>query len=122
MITEPRHISSPALRITIGTIGTPACIAMWKAPFLNGPRRGVAERVPSGAIASESPRASLLDDRAPAPRCACSVFAAVDEGHARRAGELPEDGLARASFLATPVKSRRSSFMTITARRARSGG
>ena len=53
MNTEPRHSSWPALRITIGTIGTPACIAMWNAPFLKCPTRGVGERVPSGEIASE---------------------------------------------------------------------
>ena len=32
-----RAATSRALRITIGTIGTPAAIAMWNAPFLNGP-------------------------------------------------------------------------------------
>ncbi|MEA2294466.1 MAG: hypothetical protein QOE86_2105 [Solirubrobacteraceae bacterium] len=52
---ELRHISSPALRMTTGTTGTPACMARWKAPFLNGPTIGVGERVPSGAIAIEVP-------------------------------------------------------------------
>ena len=33
--------ASSALWITIGTIGTPAAIAMWKAPFLKRPGRGV---------------------------------------------------------------------------------
>ena len=53
MNSEPRHSCWPALRMTIGTIGAPLCIAMWNAPFLNGPTRGVGERVPSGEIASE---------------------------------------------------------------------
>lgn len=48
-------IISPQLRITIGTTGTPACIAMWNGPFLNGSSRDVGERVPSGAIAIERP-------------------------------------------------------------------
>src|SRR3712207_8293804 len=38
---------------------SPACMATWKAPFLNGPRFGVAERVPSGAITSEVPSRSF---------------------------------------------------------------
>ena len=50
---DPRHNSSPAFRITTATIGTPPCIAMWNAPFLNRPTAGVAERVPSGEIAIE---------------------------------------------------------------------
>ena len=50
---------SPELRMMIGTIGTPACMAMWKAPFLKGRRRGVAVRVPSGAIAKEMPCFSM---------------------------------------------------------------
>ena len=54
-----RHISSPELRMTIGTIGTPASIATWKAPFLNGPSAGVGDRVPSGAITSEMPSRSF---------------------------------------------------------------
>ena len=45
--------------MTIGTIGTPACIATWKAPFLNGPSAGVGDRVPSGAITSEMPSRSF---------------------------------------------------------------
>jgi hypothetical protein len=40
IVVAPRYISSPALRLPIGTTGTPACIAMWKAPFLKGPGAG----------------------------------------------------------------------------------
>ena len=71
---DPFHITSPALRITIGTIGTPACIAMWKAPFLKRPSRGVALRVPSGAIAIETPVLRASPPPAPAPAFACFVF------------------------------------------------
>ena len=46
---------SPALRKITGTIGTPACIARWNGPFLNAPSLGVHERVPSGAMHSDSP-------------------------------------------------------------------
>ena len=53
MNSEPRQRWTPALRITTGTIGTPLCIARWNAPFLNGPTRGVGDRVPSGEMASE---------------------------------------------------------------------
>ena len=58
-VVAPRHISSPELRMTIGTIGTSACIATWNAPFLNGPSAGVAERVPSGAMTREMPSCSF---------------------------------------------------------------
>ena len=56
---------SPQLRITIGTTGTPACMAMWNGPFLKGSSRGVGERVPSGAIAIDLPprRASTAGSR-----------------------------------------------------------
>ena len=37
-----------ALRITMGTIGIPADIAMRNGPFLNGPTSVVSSRVPSG--------------------------------------------------------------------------
>src|SRR5882672_624100 len=58
MVWSLRPMISPALRITTGTIGTAACMAMWKAPFLNLPTRGVHERVPSGAITTLRPRVS----------------------------------------------------------------
>ena len=47
--------TSVALWITIGTIGTPACIARWNAPFLNGSSFGVRLRVPSGAMQIDLP-------------------------------------------------------------------
>ena len=37
----------------MGTIGTPACMAIWNGPFLNGPRLSPTLRVPSGAIATD---------------------------------------------------------------------
>ena len=46
-------MSSPALRNTTGTTGTPASIAIRKAPFLKRPTVGVIERVPSGAKSTE---------------------------------------------------------------------
>ena len=53
--SELRRISSPVLRSTTGTTGTPAFAARWKAPLRNGPSTGVAERVPSGKIISDVP-------------------------------------------------------------------
>jgi hypothetical protein len=41
--------------ITIGTIGSPAAMAMRKARFLNGPTDSVPRRFPSGAIRIDSP-------------------------------------------------------------------
>ena len=55
MVMELRAATSSALRMTIGTIGTPAAIAMRKGPFLNGPTSFVSRRVPSGAITIEIP-------------------------------------------------------------------
>ena len=71
---EPRHMSSPAFRIAIGTIGTPACIAMWNAPFLNRARRGVGVRVPSGAIVSDTPFRSFSTTGSSADRASAELL------------------------------------------------
>ena len=106
----PLHISSPALRITIGTIGTPACMAMWKAPFLKRPSRGVGLRVPSGAMAIETPSRSFSTTGASASLRLLRV-AAVDVGHVdqeRRSG--------RSAGRARPPSSRRRSSRGARAR------
>src|SRR5262249_12150349 len=55
IVVEFRAATISALRITMGTIGIPAAIAMRNGPFLNGPTSVVSSRVPSGAITIESP-------------------------------------------------------------------
>jgi hypothetical protein len=42
------------LRKTMGVTGTPAVMAMRKAPFLKGKSSPVSDRVPSGAMTPES--------------------------------------------------------------------
>ena len=76
--------------MTIGTIGTSACIAMWNAPFLNGPSRGVAERVPSGAMTSEMPLLADLVDGGLQHALGLRGVAAIDEGDAGELEELAE--------------------------------
>jgi hypothetical protein len=65
---ERFHITSPALRITIGTIGTRACNAMWAGVLLEAaePRRRAG--VPSGAVAIDSPWRSFSTAGASAAR------------------------------------------------------
>ena len=48
-----RGRTSPALRMTIGTTGTPPWMAMWNGPFLKG--SSSEERVPSGETAMDTP-------------------------------------------------------------------
>ncbi len=87
---------------------------MWKAPFLNGPSRGVAERVPSGATTSETPSPSLRTAGsswvlafAVSPRSMKTMPA--------RSKICPITGTVLTSFLAMPVKSRLSSWMMTAA-------
>ena len=54
-VLESRAAMTSALRITIGTIGIPADIAMRNGPFLNEPTSVVSSRVPSGAIRMDRP-------------------------------------------------------------------
>ena len=65
---SPRHISSPALRMTIGTSGTPACMATWNAPFLNGPQPRRRRAGALGRDGERDPVAQLVDGRLRAPR------------------------------------------------------
>ena len=58
---------SPQLRITMGTIGTCACIAIWNGPFLKGNSRGVGERVPPARWRSNS-RCAARRPQAPTAR------------------------------------------------------
>ena len=84
--------------MTIGTIGTPACIATWKAPFLNGPSVGVADRVPSGAMTSEMPSRSRCTAGSSAARALRRV-AAVDERDVGQPEDQPEAGRVRQLLL-----------------------
>ena len=109
IVVEPRHISSPALRMTMGMIGTPACMATWKAPFLNGPSDGVAERVPSGAMTSEMPSRSFSTAGSSALRASVAFFRSTKATSASRKAS-PKPGVLASSFLATPVKPPRSTL------------
>jgi hypothetical protein len=84
---------------------------MWNAPFLNGPSRGVAERVPSGAITSDVPSRSFCTAGASASRAFAGSERSMNATPARRKN-CPKPGTLAASFFATPVKSLRSSFAT----------
>ena len=90
-ICAPRHITSPTLRSTIGTIGTPACIAMWNGALLE---RAQPRRRRARALGRDRERVALLADlarpRARAPRCALRGVAAVDERDAGELEHLPE--------------------------------
>ena len=109
IVDAPRHISSPELRMTMGTIGTPACIATWNAPFLNGPSAGVAERVPSGAMTSEIPSRSFRTAGSSALR-ACAVLPRSMNVTSASRNISPSPGAPASSFLATPVNPPRSSL------------
>ncbi len=104
------------LRKTIGTMGTPACMAMWKAPFLKPPRWPLSERVPSGAIARERPcfKASTAGSSASMARFV-SDRSMKTMPPSWKTG--PKSGFQRSSCLATPVMSRRSSLIISSASR-----
>ena len=54
-VLESRAATTSALRITMGTMGIPADIAMRNGPFLNVPTSVVSSRVPSGAMRMDRP-------------------------------------------------------------------
>ena len=71
MIGLPFRIASRAPEIAIGTIGTPARIAITKAPLRNGSSSPVRERVPSGKTKNEPPAFSRATAW-PTARVVCS--------------------------------------------------
>ena len=83
-------------------------MAMWKAPFLKGSSFGVGERVPSGAITSEVPLRSASTAGA---RAALALVESVRSTYATSASQPigANIGSVASSFLATAVKSLRSS-------------
>ncbi|CNI18939.1 Uncharacterised protein [Mycobacterium tuberculosis] len=113
IVVEFREATISALRITTGTIGMPAAIAMRKGPFLNGPTSVVSIRVPSGAITIESPflaRSSTV----------CSVSTA-ETGLSRSMNavstslpSVPMMGSLSSSFFPTPTQLSRTSAPVIT--------
>src|SRR5439155_171888 len=81
-------------------------IAMWKAPFLNGPRRGVGLRVPSGAITSEVPALSAaIAGRSAAIARWRSKRSMNTVPASAKAG--PKSGFRCASYFATPTNAQR---------------
>ena len=97
-------MKSEVLCSTTGTIGTPACMAMWKAPFLNGCSGRVGLRVPSGAIMIEMPSRQRVDRRLHG-RDGLRAIRAVDEDRTGGLEHLADEALLFTSFLAMPVKS-----------------
>jgi hypothetical protein len=107
-LREPRM---SVLRRTMGVTGTPAVMAMRKAPFLKGRRSPVSDRVPSGATTTEMPSRSRsvtgrMASIAPA-RSDLSIMAA-SRAHAIRA---PSGDLV-ISFLPIPLVRSRTSLAT----------
>ena len=96
---------SPQLRMTIGTTGTPACMAMKKGPFLNGSSRLVGDRVPSGAIAMDRPDLSASTTGSSCS-CAFAEFAAVDVGHVGQVADRAEHGVVLQLLLGDPGEVR----------------
>ena len=111
MIPASRAATRSALRMTIGTRGTSASIAMRNGPFLNVPSCPVVERVPSGATSTDTPlRSSSVTGSSPST--AFALIRAVDEGDVRRQPlHQPQSSGPAISFLATDPQSRRTSLM-----------
>ena len=88
-----------ALRITIGTIGMPADIAIRNGPFLNGPTSVVSSRVPSGAIRIDRPlRASSSTFFSPST--AALRVVAVDERRVHHLAHRADDRIVLQFLLA----------------------
>ncbi|CKS46241.1 Uncharacterised protein [Mycobacterium tuberculosis] len=112
-MVELREATISALRITIGTIGIFAAMAIRKGPFLNDPTSVVSNRVPSGAITIDSPlraRSSTV----------CSVSTAAT-GSSRSMNtpssnfpSVPMIGSLASSFLPTPTQLSRTSAPAMT--------
>ena len=102
-VEESRADSTSALRITIGTIGTPAAIASRKGPFLNWPTDLVSSRVPSGAITTERPF------RVNSSACCRAATAFLGSSRSMKTvstsfPSVPTTGSFWSSFLPTPVQ------------------
>ena len=113
-VEELRAEITSALRMTIGTMGTPADIARRNGPFLNGPTDRVSSRVPSGAMTTDSPfcasfSASFSDATAAlgSSRSMNTVSTSLPS--------VPTTGSRCSSFLPTPVQLSLTSAPTITA-------
>ena len=101
-----------ALRMTIGTIGTPAAMAIRKGPFLNGRISPVADRVPSGEITSAQAAGDRVLHRLQGLDGAGRV-GAIDEDGVDQTAEGGANGLSAASFFPTLVNSRPISLHAI---------
>ena len=108
-----RAAIASALRITIGTIGTPADMARRNGPFLNGPTDRVSSRVPSGAITTDSPlRVSSSASRSDSI-AACGLSRSMNTVSTRRPS-VPTTGSFCNSFLPTAVQLSWTSDATMT--------
>ena len=99
--------------MTIGTIGTPACIARWKAPFLNGASFGVSVRVPSGEMQIDLPSCLIASTSGSIALIALLPSARSTKTVPPHSISLPRMGMSLISFLPTPPMSRRMSLARI---------
>ncbi len=113
IVVELRDAITCALRMTTGTIGIRADIAMRNGPFLKGPTSVVSSRVPSGAMTTEIPlraRSSTL--------CNSSTADLASSRSMNTASislpSVPTRGSDSSSFFPTPVKFSRTSADVIT--------
>ena len=107
-LREPRM---SVLRKTMGVTGTPAVMAMRKAPFLKGLGSPVTDRVPSGAMTTDMPpRSRSVTGRMAsiAPALSDRSIMAASRAHAMRA----PSGDFVISFLPTPLLRSRTSLAT----------
>ncbi len=112
-VLESRAAMTSALRMTIGTIGIPADMAIRNGPFLNGPTSVVSSRVPSGAMTTDSPffaSSSTLRSDSTAERVSSRSMNTVSTSLPR----LPRSGSLSSSFFPTPVQLSRTSAPVIT--------
>ena len=111
---SPRGATSPALRITMGTMGTPACIARWNAPFLKGAIFGDTVRVPSGASTTERPSLRMASTSGAMASMALPALALSMNTTPPISSTLPRMGVSDLiSCLPTPAISLRSNLATM---------
>ena len=98
----------------MGTIGTPACMAIWKPPFLKGASLRVGVRVPSGDITTDLPfsriavTSGLIASIAPAGSLRSIITTPAISN------TLPMTGSFLISFLPMLAMSRRNKLVRMT--------
>ena len=95
-------------------MGTPACIAKWKAPFLKGAMAGETVRVPSGASTTDFPSLRITSISGFIALIALLPSARSINTSPPSSSTLPRTGVSfLISFLPTPAISRRNNLAMI---------